>query len=127
MFIDIINYCLYDAVILLYFLYYLRIALYNQNILAYNTIGQSDALLSKYSLLKRARVVSARHLPLYPERPGEKDCAYYMMTRTCKFGDACKFDHPNWVPEGGVPDWKEVTIVILFIMGVLSTMINPIT
>ncbi|XP_020672352.1 zinc finger CCCH domain-containing protein 8 isoform X1 [Dendrobium catenatum] len=83
-------------------------ALYNQSILAYNTIGQSDALLSKYSLVKRPRVVSASHLPLYPERPGEKDCAYYMMTRTCKFGDACKFDHPIWVPEGGIPDWKEV-------------------
>nr|QEX51175.1 zinc finger CCCH domain-containing protein 37-like isoform X2 [Cymbidium ensifolium]QEX51184.1 zinc finger CCCH domain-containing protein 37-like isoform X4 [Cymbidium ensifolium] len=86
-------------------------ALYNQNILAYNTIGQSDALLSRYSLFKRPRVVSASHLPLYPERPGEKDCAYYMMTRTCKFGDACKFDHPNWVPEGGIPDWKEVTLI----------------
>lgn len=31
-----------------------------------------------------------------------------MLTRTCKFGDACKFDHPIWVPEGGIPDWKEV-------------------
>ncbi|XP_022147903.1 zinc finger CCCH domain-containing protein 37 isoform X3 [Momordica charantia] len=31
-----------------------------------------------------------------------------MLTRTCKFGDSCKFDHPIWVPEGGIPDWKEV-------------------
>ncbi|CAA0815469.1 Zinc finger CCCH domain-containing protein 37 [Striga hermonthica] len=41
-------------------------------------------------------------------RPGEKDCAYYMQTRTCKFGETCKFDHPVWVPEGGIQDWKEV-------------------
>lgn len=20
------------------------------------------------------------------------------------------FDHPLWVPEGGIPDWKEVTV-----------------
>ncbi|XP_020573217.1 zinc finger CCCH domain-containing protein 37-like [Phalaenopsis equestris] len=86
-------------------------ALYNQNILAYNSIGQSDALLSKYSLHKRPRVVGASHLPLYPQRPGEKDCTYYMMTRTCKFGDSCKFDHPIWVPEGGIPDWKEVPLI----------------
>lgn len=33
-----------------------------------------------------------------------------MLTRTCKFGDSCKFDHPIWVPEGGIPDWKEVTV-----------------
>ncbi|KAI3466281.1 hypothetical protein Pfo_022944 [Paulownia fortunei] len=34
-----------------------------------------------------------------------------MQTRTCKFGDSCKFDHPIWVPEGGIPDWKEVPFV----------------
>ncbi|KAG0454857.1 hypothetical protein HPP92_024149 [Vanilla planifolia] len=85
--------------------------LYNQSILDHNTIGQSDSLLSAYSLLKRPRLVSASHLPVYPQRPGEKDCAHYMMTRTCKFGDACKFDHPIWVPEGGIPDWKEIPLV----------------
>lgn len=37
-----------------------------------------------------------------------------MLTRTCKFGESCKFDHPIWVPEGGIPDWKEVTIVIIY-------------
>ncbi|GFQ07083.1 zinc finger CCCH domain-containing protein 37 [Phtheirospermum japonicum] len=57
---------------------------------------------------KRPRYESTSHLPIYPQRPGEKDCAYYMQTRTCKFGDTCKFDHPIWVPEGGIPDWKEV-------------------
>ncbi|KAJ3670898.1 hypothetical protein LUZ60_008324 [Juncus effusus] len=56
---------------------------------------------------KRPRVESGS-LPIYPQRPGEKDCAHYMLTRTCKFGDTCKFDHPIWVPEGGIPDWKEV-------------------
>lgn len=35
-----------------------------------------------------------------------------MLTRTCKFGDSCKFDHPIWVPEGGIPDWKEVPNIV---------------
>uniref|UniRef100_A0A5B7BTH1 Putative zinc finger CCCH domain-containing protein 37 isoform X1 n=1 Tax=Davidia involucrata TaxID=16924 RepID=A0A5B7BTH1_DAVIN len=34
-----------------------------------------------------------------------------MLTRTCKFGESCKFDHPIWVPEGGIPDWKEVPLI----------------
>lgn len=32
-----------------------------------------------------------------------------MTTRTCSFGVTCKFDHPSWVPYGGIPNWKEVT------------------
>lgn len=80
-------------------------ALYHQSLLgAQNTIGYSTN-----PLVKRPRFESTSSLlPVYPQRPGEKDCAHYMLTRTCKFGDSCKFDHPMWVPEGGIPDWKEV-------------------
>ncbi|KAL2475848.1 Zinc finger CCCH domain-containing protein 37 [Abeliophyllum distichum] len=46
-------------------------------------------------------------MPVYPLRPGEKDCAFYMQTRMCKYGESCKFDHPIWVPGGEIPDWKE--------------------
>ncbi|KAL9225969.1 hypothetical protein vseg_001836 [Gypsophila vaccaria] len=59
---------------------------------------------------KRPKFQSACNLPVYPQRPGEKDCAHYMLTRTCRFGDACKFDHPIWVPDGGIPDWKEIQL-----------------
>eukprot|EP00262_Sarcandra_glabra_P016846 TRINITY_DN5608_c0_g2_i1.p1 TRINITY_DN5608_c0_g2~~TRINITY_DN5608_c0_g2_i1.p1 ORF type:complete len:533 (+),score=99.57 TRINITY_DN5608_c0_g2_i1:148-1746(+) len=87
-------------------------ALYNQNFLGgHNTSGQSEGLFPTYSLAKHPRYESASNLPIYPQRPGEKDCAHYMLTRTCKFGDACKFDHPIWVPEGGIPDWKEVPLI----------------
>ncbi|KAL5989913.1 Zinc finger CCCH domain-containing protein [Asimina triloba] len=85
--------------------------LYHQSILgSHSSIGQSEALFSTNTLSKRPRFESTSNLPIYPQRPGEKDCAYYMLTRTCKFGDSCKFDHPIWVPEGGIPDWKETTI-----------------
>ncbi|KAJ6822477.1 zinc finger CCCH domain-containing protein 8 [Iris pallida] len=86
-------------------------ALYHQSILGGpNTIGQSEGLFSTNSMFKRPRYETASNLPIYPQRPGEKDCAHYMLTRTCKFGEACKFDHPIWVPEGGIPDWKEVPL-----------------
>lgn len=48
----------------------------------------------------------------YPQRPGEKMCAYYMTTRLCSFGSSCRFDHPAWVPIGGIPNWKEVSFFI---------------
>ncbi|XP_058101057.1 zinc finger CCCH domain-containing protein 37-like isoform X2 [Magnolia sinica] len=84
-------------------------AIYHQTFLGkHNIIGQSEALFPTSSLTKRPRFESASNLPIYPQRPGEKDCAHYMLTRTCKFGDGCKFDHPLWVTEGGIPDWKEV-------------------
>ncbi|KAJ8499500.1 hypothetical protein OPV22_010052 [Ensete ventricosum] len=87
-------------------------ALYHQTVLgSHNSIGQTEALFSTNSLIKRPRLETGSNLPIYPQRPGEKDCAYYMMTRTCKFGDTCKFDHPLWVPEGGIPDWKEIPLI----------------
>eukprot|EP00262_Sarcandra_glabra_P016844 TRINITY_DN5608_c0_g1_i2.p1 TRINITY_DN5608_c0_g1~~TRINITY_DN5608_c0_g1_i2.p1 ORF type:complete len:549 (+),score=71.11 TRINITY_DN5608_c0_g1_i2:93-1739(+) len=90
-------------------------ALYHQTVLGTHnsTIGQSEALFSANSLAKRPRFETASNLPMYPQRPGEKDCPHYMLKRTCRFGDSCKYDHPLWVPEGGIPDWKEVPLVAL--------------
>ncbi|XP_020207376.1 zinc finger CCCH domain-containing protein 37 isoform X2 [Cajanus cajan] len=85
-------------------------ALYHPTILG--TLGQNEAWYSTNSLAKRPRYESASNVTIYPQRPGEKDCAHYMLTRTCKFGDSCKFDHPIWVPEGGIPDWKEVPNIV---------------
>eukprot|EP00246_Nothoceros_aenigmaticus_P012393 TRINITY_DN3825_c0_g1_i2.p1 TRINITY_DN3825_c0_g1~~TRINITY_DN3825_c0_g1_i2.p1 ORF type:complete len:494 (+),score=18.11 TRINITY_DN3825_c0_g1_i2:438-1919(+) len=31
---------------------------------------------------------------LYPERPGEQDCPFYMRTGLCGFGMSCRFNHP---------------------------------
>ncbi|KAK1267896.1 Zinc finger CCCH domain-containing protein 37 [Acorus gramineus] len=87
-------------------------AFYHQNLLGtHSAVGQNEALYPANSLVKRPRLEVASNLPVYPQRPGEKDCAHYMMTRTCKFGDSCRFDHPIWVPEGGMPDWKEVPFI----------------
>ncbi|WOK98579.1 zinc finger CCCH domain-containing protein 37 isoform X2 [Canna indica] len=87
-------------------------ALYRQTVLgSHNSIGQTEALFSSNSLIKCPRLETGSNLPIYPQRPGARDCAYYMMTRTCKFGDDCMFDHPLWVPEGGIPDWKEIPLI----------------
>ncbi|XP_039809452.1 zinc finger CCCH domain-containing protein 8-like isoform X5 [Panicum virgatum] len=81
-------------------------ALYHQSFMgSHSTVGQNEALYSSNTMAKRPRLESS--FPMYPQRPGEKDCAFYMRTRTCNYGEACKFDHPQWVPEGGVPNWKE--------------------
>lgn len=85
-------------------------ALYHPSILS--TIGQNEAWYTSNSLAKRPRYETGSALPIYPQRPGEKDCAHYMLTRTCKFGESCKFDHPIWVPAGGIPDWKEVPNIV---------------
>ncbi|XP_071719909.1 zinc finger CCCH domain-containing protein 58-like [Rutidosis leptorrhynchoides] len=34
---------------------------------------------------------------IFPERPGQPECQYYMKTGDCKFGASCKYHHP--------PDW----------------------
>ncbi|KAJ6719727.1 ZINC FINGER CCCH DOMAIN-CONTAINING PROTEIN 58 [Salix purpurea] len=31
---------------------------------------------------------------LFPERPGQPDCQYYMKTGDCKFRSSCKYHHP---------------------------------
>lgn len=87
-------------------------ALYYPTLLgAHNTIGQTEAWYTTDYFTKRPKLESTSHLPIYPQRAGEKDCTHYMQTRTCKFGESCRFDHPIWVPEGGIPDWKEAPVV----------------
>ncbi|XP_028762262.1 zinc finger CCCH domain-containing protein 32 isoform X2 [Neltuma alba] len=33
--------------------------------------------------------------PIFPERPGEPECQYYLRTGDCKYGSACRFHHPR--------------------------------
>lgn len=32
---------------------------------------------------------------VFPERPGQPECQFYMKTGDCKFGAVCKFHHPS--------------------------------
>ncbi|CAA0832048.1 Zinc finger CCCH domain-containing protein 32 [Striga hermonthica] len=32
---------------------------------------------------------------VYPERPGQPDCAYYMRTGSCGYGVKCRYNHPR--------------------------------
>lgn len=32
---------------------------------------------------------------VFPERPGEPDCQYYLRTGDCKFGSSCRYHHPR--------------------------------
>jgi hypothetical protein len=90
------------------------IALYHHSLMgSHSTVGQSEPLYSSNTMVKHRRLESSP--TIYPQRPGEKACAFYMRNRTCKYGGDCKFDHPQWVLEGGIPNWREVTICCLII------------
>jgi hypothetical protein len=32
---------------------------------------------------------------IFPERPGQPECQYYMKTGDCKFGITCRYHHPK--------------------------------
>ncbi|KAK3164781.1 hypothetical protein QOZ80_1AG0024590 [Eleusine coracana subsp. coracana] len=82
-------------------------AIYHHSFMgSHSTFGQSEPLYSSNTMVKRPRLESS--FTIYPQRPGLKACAFYMRNRTCKYGVDCKFDHPQWVPEGGIPNWREV-------------------
>ncbi|KAJ3708165.1 hypothetical protein LUZ61_011870 [Rhynchospora tenuis] len=40
---------------------------------------------------------------VYPERPGEPECSYYMKHGDCKFGPSCKFHHPKHLQKKAPP------------------------
>ncbi|KAI8561597.1 hypothetical protein RHMOL_Rhmol04G0352600 [Rhododendron molle] len=36
---------------------------------------------------------------MFPERPGQPECQYFMKTGDCKFGSSCRYHHPaEWSP-----------------------------
>ncbi|KAF3329467.1 zinc finger CCCH domain-containing protein ZFN-like isoform X2 [Carex littledalei] len=55
---------------------------------------ESSVKDAKKKMVPRASVVSENKF-IYPERPGEPECAYYMKHGDCKFGSTCKFHHPK--------------------------------
>ncbi|XP_038684871.1 zinc finger CCCH domain-containing protein 32 isoform X2 [Tripterygium wilfordii] len=38
---------------------------------------------------------SSRLEQVFPERPGEPECQYYLRTGDCKFGSSCRYHHPR--------------------------------
>lgn len=36
---------------------------------------------------------------LYPDRPGEPDCIYYLRTGLCGYGSNCRFNHPVYASQ----------------------------
>ncbi|ESQ36425.1 hypothetical protein EUTSA_v10007912mg [Eutrema salsugineum] len=37
---------------------------------------------------------------LYPDRPGERDCQFYLRTGLCGYGSSCRYNHPTHLPQG---------------------------
>lgn len=38
---------------------------------------------------------SSSSIQLFPDRPDQPECRYYMKTGTCKYGTTCKYHHPK--------------------------------
>ncbi|KAL2991884.1 hypothetical protein AAZX31_10G020200 [Glycine max] len=57
----------------------------------------TSAFARPYTLLPSSTGLSGSNLKeqLYPKRPGEPDCQYYLRTGDCKFGLACQYHHPQ--------------------------------
>lgn len=56
---------------------------------------------------------------VFPQRPGETECQFYMKTGDCKFGSSCRYRHP---PELTLPN----TNIVLSPMGLpLRPVSNP--
>ncbi|MQL78372.1 hypothetical protein Taro_010800 [Colocasia esculenta] len=47
-----------------------------------------------YGSLQQSETINDRE-NVFPERPGERECQYYMKTGDCKFGAVCRFHHPR--------------------------------
>lgn len=67
-----------------------------------STYHPEDKFQSRYHQKEK----SSRHHPkkepalsgelmVYPDRPSEPDCPFYVKTGSCKFGANCKFHHPK--------------------------------
>lgn len=36
----------------------------------------------------------------YPDRPGERDCQFFLRTGQCGYGNSCRYNHPlSLVPQ----------------------------
>ncbi|KAI7983185.1 Zinc finger CCCH domain-containing protein 32 [Camellia lanceoleosa] len=53
---------------------------------------------------------------VFPERPGQPECQYYLKTGDCKFGSSCRFHHP--------PDW--VLSKANYLLSLLGLPLRPI-
>lgn len=31
----------------------------------------------------------------YPDRPGERDCQFFLRTGQCGYGNTCRYNHPR--------------------------------
>ncbi|MQL98850.1 hypothetical protein Taro_031562, partial [Colocasia esculenta] len=57
--------------------------------------GGQDSLSSYRVSSVPMGVYALQRENVFPERPGERECQYYMKTGDCKFGAVCRFHHPK--------------------------------
>ncbi|VVA90030.1 unnamed protein product [Arabis nemorensis] len=56
---------------------------------------------------KRMKVNENESNP-YPDRPGERDCQFYLRTGLCGYGSTCRYNHPTHLPQGIIYQKEEL-------------------
>eukprot|EP00252_Welwitschia_mirabilis_P001144 TRINITY_DN11074_c1_g4_i2.p1 TRINITY_DN11074_c1_g4~~TRINITY_DN11074_c1_g4_i2.p1 ORF type:complete len:274 (-),score=68.06 TRINITY_DN11074_c1_g4_i2:278-1099(-) len=62
-----------------------------------NTSAVAPSLATPIQPLTSLPGFLTQHLPgatVFPQRPGQTECSYFLKTGKCKFGPLCKFHHP---------------------------------
>ncbi|KAK4803086.1 hypothetical protein SAY86_001289 [Trapa natans] len=59
------------------------------------TAGSHGPFSPRYSGSQSVGSFGVHRENIFPERPGQPDCQFYMKTGDCKFGAVCKFHHPR--------------------------------
>ena len=59
--------------------------------------SSTSAFARPYTPLPSSTSLSGSGLKeqIFPERPGEPECQYYLRTGDCKYGSACRYHHPR--------------------------------
>ncbi|KAK8961109.1 hypothetical protein KSP40_PGU007762 [Platanthera guangdongensis] len=74
----------------------------SRNVQFLGTSLQSEATTSTLNSFSSVRLGSvpmgqyaSQRGSVFPERPGEPECQFYVKTGDCKFGAVCRFHHPR--------------------------------
>nr|BAD95055.1 zinc finger protein 2 [Arabidopsis thaliana] len=62
------------------------------------SIRSSDKIEDAFRKMK-VNETGVEELNPYPDRPGERDCQFYLRTGLCGYGSSCRYNHPTHLPQ----------------------------
>ncbi|KAL0722200.1 hypothetical protein Bca4012_036799 [Brassica carinata] len=66
-----------------------------------NSTGSSENIEDAFRRMKVNEENMIEQSSLYPDRPGERDCQFFLRTGQCGYGNSCRYNHPlSHLPQG---------------------------